>query len=63
MCFEKNWIGWKTNDFDQSNFVRGTQFKSIKGRVNGVIGSFAVIGNKTYDTSKMEGYIIGFPNK
>ena len=60
---KENWRMSDEMNSDHNNFVQEFQFKRIKGNVTGVIGSFVSVNDKVYDTTKMEGYIVGVPNK
>lgn len=59
----KNWIGYRENRLNSSNLVRDFQFRRIHGKITGVIGPFIIVDDKAYNTSKMEGYVTGVPNK
>jgi len=61
--FGKNWVGYREKRLNSNDFVRNTRFRRIQGKITGVVGSFIIVDNKAYDTSKMEGYIIGVPSK
>jgi hypothetical protein len=61
--FGKNWIGYRENRLSSSDFVHDIRFRRICGKITGVVGPFLIVDNKAYNTSKMEGYVIGVPNK
>jgi len=61
--FKKNWKAPDEMNFDWNNFIYEFRFKRIRGKVTGVIGSFIILDDKVYDTTKMEGYIVGVPRK
>jgi len=60
VMFNKSWILPNNNEFCK-HLSTNLKFHSIKGRVNGVAGPIVIVGDKTYDFSKIEGYVVGIP--
>jgi hypothetical protein len=55
----RNWIGCKGTGLNENSAVRDFLFRRISGNVTGVVGSFIIVDDGAYDTTKMEGYING----
>lgn len=59
---KRNWKVCDPLDLKTDSLVDDFQFKKVEGEVTGVVGSFIILDEEVYDTTKMEGYVVGVPN-
>ena len=54
----QNWFVDETSEIDQTDLVERTQFKRIKGKLEGIVGSFAFVNKRAYALNNLQGFVV-----
>ena len=54
----QNWFIDETLEIDQTELIKETQFKRIKGKIEGIVGSFLFVNKKAYALNNLQGFVV-----
>jgi len=58
ISFDRNWLIDENLELDRYNLIKDPHCQRIKGKIDGIIGSFIFVDGKVYDLGSLGGYVL-----